>query len=140
MSYHKIIIVGNVGRDPEMRFTPQGDPVTSFNVATNRQYQNKNGERMVETLWFRVSAWGKQAEVCRQYIHKGSKVLVEGRLTGDENGGPRVFAKKDGTAAASFELHAETVRFLSSREGAQGERPMENPDYGAAATDDDIPF
>ena len=89
--YHTIIIVGNLGRDPEVRYTPSGQPVTSFSVATNRQYTNNAGETIKETLWFRVSAWGKTAEVCNQYLKKGSKVLVEGRLMADPaTGGPRI--------------------------------------------------
>jgi single-strand DNA-binding protein len=80
--YHTIIIIaGNVGRDPEMRYTPSGQPVTSFSVATNRQYTSSSGETVKETIWFRVTTWGKTAEVCNQYVKKGSKVLVEGTLT-----------------------------------------------------------
>ena len=78
--YHTIIIVGNVGKDPEMRYTPSGQAVTSFSVATNRQYTSGNGEQVKETIWFRVSTWGKTAEVCNQYVKKGSKVLVEGHI------------------------------------------------------------
>lgn len=119
--YHTLIIVGNVGRDPEMRYTPSGQAVTSFSVATNRQYTTGNGEQVKETLWFRVSTWGKQAEACNLYIKKGSKVLVEGRLNPDkETGGPRVFEKNDGTQGASYEVTASTVRFLSSREEGEG--------------------
>ncbi len=93
--YHTIIIVGNVGRDAEMRYTPSGAAVASFSVATNRQYTASSGEKIKETVWFRVSAWGKQAEVCNQYVKKGMKVLVEGRLTADPaTGGPRVWTGK----------------------------------------------
>ena len=92
--YHTIIIVGNVGRDPEMRYTPAGQAVTSFSVATNRNYTNSAGAQVKETIWFRVSAWGKQAETCNQYLHKGSKVLIEGRLTPDQ----RRAARASGTA------------------------------------------
>ena len=114
--YQTIIIVGNVGRDPEMRYTPSGQAVTSFSVATNRQYTNNNGETIKETIWFRVSAWGKTGETCNQYLKKGSKVLVEGRLTADPaTGGPRIWTAQDGNARASFEVSAQTVRFLSSR-------------------------
>ena len=76
--YHTIIIVGNLGRDPEMRYTPSGQAVTNFNVATNRQYTASDGSQVKETIWFRVSSWGKQAETCNQFLKKGSKVLVEG--------------------------------------------------------------
>ena len=102
--YHTIIVVGNVGKDPEMRYTPSGQAVTSFSVATNRQYTGNNGEQVKETIWFRISTWGKTAEVCNQYVKRGSKVLVEGRLTPDKTtGGPRIWTKQDGTAGASFE-------------------------------------
>ncbi len=140
--YHTLIIVGNVGKDPEMRYTPSGQAVTSFSVATNRQYTASNGEQVKETIWFRVSAWGKQAEVCNQYLRKGAKVLIEGRLTPDKNtGGPRIWSKQDGTAGASFEVTASTVRFLSSRgEGESG--PVAGGDMGMAEMppEDDIPF
>ena len=114
--YQTIIIAGNLGRDPEMRYLQSGQAVTSFSVATNRQYTNSRGEQIKETIWFRVSAWGRQAEICNQYLSKGSKVLVEGRLTADPNtGGPRVWTGQDGSTRASFEINAQTVRFLSSR-------------------------
>ena len=106
-----------------MRYTPAGDPVTTFSVATSRKY----GE-IDETTWFRVSVWGKQAESCNQYLHKGSKVLVEGRLRPDSNGNPTVFQRKDGTTGASFEVTAENVRFLT----AKGEQ-VESADL-------DVPF
>ncbi len=142
--YQTIIIVGNVGRDPEMRYTPSGQAVTSFSVATNRQYTNNNGEVVKETIWFRVSAWGKQAETCNQYVKKGSKVLVEGRLTADPaTGGPRIWTSQDGSSRASFEVSAGTVRFLSSRAesegGSTGSAPVAE-DGGAPTNDEDIPF
>ena len=146
--YHTLVLVGNVGRDPEMRYTPSGQPVTSFSVATNRQYTANSGETVKETIWFRVTTWGKQAEVCNQYLKKGSKVLVEGRLTPDgATGGPRVWTAQDGTPRASFEVTASTVRFLSTRgEGGDGSSGMsEGADAGGGgsfvgAPEDDIPF
>jgi len=123
--YQSITIVGNVGRDPEMRYTPSGQAVTSFSVATNREYTGSDGVKVKETAWFRVSTWGKTAEVCSQYVAKGSKVLVEGRLISDPvTGGPKVFAKQDGTTSASFEINANVVRFLSSKASHAG------PDVG----------
>ena len=87
--YQHITIVGRLGRDPEMRYTPSGQAVTSFNVATDRQYTDANGQKVKETTWFRVSVWGKQAETTNQYLKKGSMVLVDGRLTPDpKTGGP----------------------------------------------------
>lgn len=118
--WHQIVIVGNVGRDPEMRYTPSGQAVCSFTVASNREYKTRE-ETVKETLWVRVTTWGKLAETCNQYINKGMKVLVEGRLTPDkETGGPHVYKNKDGEPGASFEVNAATVRFLSGR-GDQAE-------------------
>jgi len=119
--YAKLIIIGNLGKDPDMRFTTDGKPVTSFSVATSRKYGDKD-----ETVWFRVSTWDKQAETCNQYLHKGSKVLVEGALKADAQGNPRVYQKKDGTWAASFEVVASAVKFLSGKD----EQPA----------NDDVPF
>lgn len=134
--YHTIIIVGNLGRDPEMRYTPGGQAVTNFNVATNRQYTSSDGQQVKETVWFRVSTWGKNAENCNQYLRKGSRVLVEGRLVPDQaTGGPRTYTRNDGTTGASFEVSAQIVRFLSAR----GEEEMSlSGDTGD--TDEDIPF
>lgn len=99
-----------------MRYTPTGKAVTSFSVATNRQYTSNNGQQVKEVCWFRVSAWEKLAETCNQYLHKGSKVLVEGRLQPDQaTGSPRVYQRQDGTYGASFEVTASTVRFLSPK-------------------------
>ena len=143
--FQTIILAGNLGRDPEMRYTPTGQAVTSFSVATNRQWTNNNGETVKETVWFRVSAWGKLAETCNQFLKKGSKVLVEGRLTADPNsGGPRVWTGQDGQPRASFEVNAQTVRFLSSRTDSPGEvgsasAPVEDAPF-AGEGDDNIPF
>jgi len=145
--YQTIIIAGNVGRDPEMRYTPSGQAVTSFSVATNRQYTNNNGETIKETIWFRISAWGKTGEICNQYLKKGSKVLVEGRLTADPaTGGPRVWTAQDGSTRASFEVYAQTVRFLSSRSeaaepGSGGvAAPAAEEGIPPAGDEGDIPF
>ena len=76
--YQRLVLVGNLGRDPEMRYTPNGTAVTSLSVATSRKYTTADGQQKEETVWFRVSVWGKQAEPCNQYLSKGRKVLVEG--------------------------------------------------------------
>ncbi|BAJ62656.1 single-stranded DNA-binding protein [Anaerolinea thermophila] len=140
MTFHTIIIVGNVGREPEMRYTPAGQPVTSFSVASNRSYTNQQGEKVDETIWFRVSAFGKLAETCNQFLHKGSRVLVEGRLVPDKNGSPRIWTRQDGTAGASYEVTATTVRFLSARGegGAEAGGDLTIPDVGDMG--EDIPF
>ncbi|HPH95272.1 MAG TPA: single-stranded DNA-binding protein [Anaerolineaceae bacterium] len=139
--YHTLIIVGNLGKEPEMRYTPNGQAVTSFNVASNRQYTANNGQLVKETIWFRVSVWGKQAETCSQYLHKGSKVLIEGRLTPDPvTGGPKTYTKKDGGAGASYDVSASMVRFLSSRgEGGPGGGP-EDVVVGGGEEESPIPW
>jgi single-strand DNA-binding protein len=141
MSYHTVILVGNLGRDPEMRYTPSGQAVTNFSVAVNDNYTNSSGEKVERTIWVRVSTWGKQAENCNQYLKKGRKVLVEGRLVPDPStGGPRVWNRQDGTPSASFEVSASIVRFLSSRgEDDSGNVP---PGEATGLPEDtgDIPF
>jgi single-strand DNA-binding protein len=131
--FHTIIIIGNLGKDPEMRYSPNGQAVTSFSLASNRTYKGNDGQQVKETTWFRITVWGNQAESCNQYLKKGSKVLVEGRLIPDDKGSPRVFQRKDGTYGASFEVNAQTVRFLSSI-GESTEHTEEAGDGG------DIPF
>lgn len=142
--YQNLIIVGNVGRDPEMRYTPSGQPVTTFSLATNRQYTANNGEKVKETTWFRVTTWGKQAEICNQYVKKGSKVLIEGRLTADPaTGGPRIWTTPEGSSRSSFEVTANTVQFLSSRGENEGGGGMNDGMGGGSfvgAPEDDIPF
>jgi single-strand DNA-binding protein len=118
--YAICIVVGRLGRDPEMRYMPNGDPVTSFSMASDRKYNDRNGQLVSETTWFRVSVFGKQAETTNQYLSKGKLVLVEGRLRCDpKTGGPVTFTRQDGTVGASFEIVANTIRFLSPKsEGA----------------------
>ena len=125
--FQSLTIVGRLGRDPEMRYTPQGKPVTNFSVAVDDGFgENKS------TLWFRVSAWDKNAENCNQYLHKGSKVLVSGRLVADKaTGGPRVY-ESNGEHRASFEMSAFNVIFMSGK-GDGDQAP-------AAQSDDDVPF
>lgn len=115
--FQKITLIGNLGKNPEMRYTPSGKAVTSFSVATTNQYTKEGGEQVKETTWFRVSVWGKMAEACNTYLSKGSKVFVEGRLVSDPaTGSPRTFTRQDGTTGASFEINADTVKFLSSKQ------------------------
>jgi single-strand DNA-binding protein len=147
--FHTIVIVGNLGRDPEMRYMPDGRAVTNLSVATNRTYSNASGEQVKETVWFRVSVFGKQAESCNQYLAKGRMVLVEGRLQPDkETGGPRVWAGQDGAARASFEVVAQTVRFLGRGDqaapGGGGQAAVaaggQGMDAGMGMEEDEIPF
>ena len=132
--FQTLILIGNLGKEPEMRYTNTGQPVTTLSVATNRRYNGANGQPVNETTWFRVSVWGKQAESCNQYLHKGSRVVVEGRLIPDpETGGPHIW-ENNGKVGASFEVNASTVRFLSNREDHEESEPT------APAGDSDIPF
>jgi single-strand DNA-binding protein len=105
-SLNKIMLIGNVGSDPEMRYTPNGKAVTSFRMATNYRYSGPDGERREETEWFRVSVWGKQAESCNQFLSKGRRVYVEGRLHS------RNWEGQDGQMRTSLEVSANRVIFL----------------------------
>jgi len=136
--YQKLVIVGRLGRDPEMRYTPTGQAVTSFSVATDRQYSDQSGKPVKETVWFKVTAWGKLAETCNTYLQKGKLVLIEGRLTVDtKTGGPRVWTGQDGQARASYEVTAQTVKFLSQRQ--EGGEPGQEEELDIA-TSEEIPF
>lgn len=113
--YQKIVIAGNLGADPEMRYTPSGQAYARFSVATNRKWTDAENQVHEETTWYRVTAWGKQAETCNQYLAKGRLVLVEGdRLHAS------AYLNKDNQPAASLELTARFVRFLGGRNGANG--------------------
>ncbi len=102
--YQKIILAGHLGGDPELRFTPKGEAVTTLSVAC--------GDRIGDTIWFRVTVGGNEAELCAQHLHKGSRVRVEGRLIHDGQGNPRVFEHKSGERSSRFEVTASDVRFL----------------------------
>jgi len=138
--YHKIIIVGNLGQDPEMRYTPDGTPVANFSVATNRKWSRPDGGEGEETVWFRVTAWRRQAEICNQYLQKGQRVLVESRMKPDPaTGGPRLWTGNDGVARSSYEVTATTVRFLGRPGDAS---PVETavPEEPPIDTGEEIPF
>jgi single-strand DNA-binding protein len=109
VSMNKIMLIGNVGVDPEMRFTPNGIPVTSFSVATNRSFNSPEGERREETTWFRVVTFRKQAESCSQFLTKGQRVYVEGRLR------TREWEGQDGQKRMTVEVLADRVLFLDKR-------------------------
>lgn len=131
--YNKTTFVGHLGRDPEMRYTPSGKAVTSFNVASNEQYTDSNGGTVKITTWFHCEAWGKLAEIAKQYLHQGSKVLVEGRLKPDpRTGRPEIWFRNDGSPAADYNVTVKEIYFLDSRNGDQVEPP--------APPEDDIPF
>lgn len=138
MSFHKIIIVGNLGRDPELRYTPQGTPVCNFSVATNERWRDSAGEPQERTTWFRVAVWGKRAENVNQYLKKGSQVYVEGRLS------VREYTDREGMVRTSLDVNASDVQFLDRRpvetdqEPSTELGPAEEP--RAPLTDDEVPF
>ncbi len=134
--YQKVVIVGNLGSKPELRYTPQGDAVTTLRVAVNRRWTGQDGQPGEETTWFQVSVWGAQAEACHQYLTKGRLVLGEGRLIPDQaSGGPRIWTDKGGRPRASFGLRAITVRFL----GSAGESSQEPENVSESGSTDPIP-
>ena len=137
--YQKLTIVGNTGRDPEMRYLADGRPVTSLSVASNRKWTDKaTGEQKEETTWFRVSVFGNQAEAVNQYVTKGRQVLVEGRLNPDSaTGGPRLFTRQDGSVGTSYEVIADTVRFLGSNGNGHGSN---SGTAGQDSDEEEIPF
>ncbi|MEJ5198927.1 MAG: single-stranded DNA-binding protein [Anaerolineae bacterium] len=134
--YQKTIVVGHLGRDPEMRYTPSGVPVTSFSIATTRRWTNANGEQQEKTTWFRVTCWRKTAELAAQYLTKGRLVLVEGDIDAS------AWIDKEGSPRASLELTATAVRFLGGRgEGGEGVAAGPGvPTEGIPVVEEDIPF
>lgn len=138
--YHKVTIAGNLGRDPEMRYMADGTAATSFNVAVSDGWGDNK-----KTIWFKVTVWGKRAETANQYLTKGSRILVEGKLLADDTGNPRLWTRKDSTVGTSFEIRADDFVFLSSRQDGGNDHA---PSSSASSTspsrppieEDDIPF
>ncbi len=139
--YQKLMIVGRLGKDPEMRYTPAGQPVTTFSVATDRQYTDQAGKLVKETVWFRVQTWGKLAEICSNFLQKGKLVMAEGRLTVDpKTGGPRIWKGQDDLMHANLEMTASLVKFLSPN-SAQTNGEVQYDDSDPTTPDvEDIPF
>ena len=140
MSFNKIILVGNLGRDPELRYTPQGTPVCSFTVATNEKRKDKAGEAQDFTTWFRVTLWGRQAETASQYLTKGRPVYIEGRLRLEE------WTDRDGKQRYTLEVHATDMQFIGGGRGDDAPysggkaAPADRAPAEADLSDDDIPF
>jgi single-strand DNA-binding protein len=133
-SLNKVMIIGNLGKDPEMRFTPNGNPVTTFSVAVGRVYNTTDGERKTETEWFNVVTWNKLAEQCNQFLAKGRLVYVEGRLH------TSTWESQDGLKHYRTEVIANRITFLDRQ--ATGASPEERGEEGASGDleADDIPF
>ena len=148
MSFNKIIVIGNLGRDPELRYTPQGNAVCNFSVATSEKKRDKAGEMQEATIWFRVTTWGKLAETASKYLTKGRPVYVEGRLRVDE------WTDRDGKNRYTLEINASDLHFIGSGQGdnlpsdphSDNEFSQSNDfqsDAGSSTvspTDEDIPF
>jgi single-strand DNA-binding protein len=137
-SVNRVILIGNLGRDPELRYTPSGTAVANFSLATTDRFSNKQGERQERTEWHRIVAWGRTAELCAQYLSKGRSVYVEGRLQTNE------WEDKEGQKRRTTEIVAQTVQFLGSRNaGESGGAPPPSSGGGPDSPpppSDDIPF
>jgi single-strand DNA-binding protein len=133
MTLNKMMVIGNVGSDPEMRYTPNGSPVTNFTVATNRRYTTADGEQHEETEWFKIAAWNRLAETCNQYVTKGMMVYVEGRLQS------RPWISQNGEPRAGNEINAFEVKFLNRPSTGQVE---ESPNEAGSAPEavEDLPW
>ncbi len=135
---NKVMIIGHLGRDPEMRYTPSGRPVTTFTVATSRSWNTVDGERHQETEWFNVVAWGNLAEICKQYLIKGQQVYIEGRLQ------TRKWEDKEGNKHSSVEIVANEMMMLGERRdsGANNNHQADLADSPEvpASDEDEFPF
>jgi len=125
---NKVMIIGNLGEDPEMRYTPSGRPVTTFNVAASRSWNTSNGERRTETEWFTVVAWSSLAEICKQYLSKGRQVYIEGRLK------TRRWEDKDGKHHSEVEIVADEMIMLDQP------RQLEDQPEETEEGEDEFPF
>ena len=141
MSFNKIILVGNLGRDPELRYTAQGTPVCSFSMATNERRKDRNGEMQDHTTWFRITLWNRLAETASQYLQKGKQVDIEGRLRVEE------YIDRDGKPRHSLEGRATDMQFIGTRgddavheRAAYASASASPVDSQADLSDDDIPF
>ena len=133
--YEKHVIMGNLGREPEMRYTPAGVPVTDFSVAVNKRYTNKDGERVEKTTWYKVTCWRKLAETCAQYLKKGRTVIVEGDLAAE------AYTDRDGKPQAKLVITATSVQFVGGGKTDGESEPAGNGAPAGPVTDDDeLPF
>ncbi len=140
-SVNKVILIGNLGKDPDLRYTPGGQAVASFTMATNEKWRDKEGNMQDKTEWHNIVVWGRQAEIAKEYLAKGRPAYIEGRLQ------TRSWDDKDGNKRYITEIVAQRIQFLGSREqgagassGSGGEMPPEAPQPDLAAEDDDLPF
>ena len=138
-SVNKVILIGNLGRDPELKYTPQQNAVCHFTLATNERWTDKSGAKQERTEWHRIVVWGKQAEICQKYLKKGRQVYIEGTLT------TRDWNDKDGNKRSTTEIKALRVQMLGTRsegpeEGREEAAPAPFSEPDPEFSDDDIPF
>ncbi len=126
---NKIMLIGNLGRDPELQVTSEGTPVTKFSLAVSRSYKSRNGETKEETEWFNIVAWNKLAEICERYLHKGSKAYIEGRLT------QRKYTDKNGVERTAVDVIASDMQILTPKSSAGS-----SESYSSGSIDDHDPF
>lgn len=127
---NKIMLIGNLGRDPELQVTSDGTPVTKFSLAVSRSYNTKSGERKEETEWFNIVAWDKLAETCEKYLHKGSKAFIEGRIT------QRKYTDRDGIQRTAVDVIASNMEILTPKSATVGAGSY----AGNTSSDSDDPF
>jgi single-strand DNA-binding protein len=136
---NKVMVIGHLGKDPEMRYTPSGRPVTTFSIAVSRSWNTADGERRSETEWFNIVSWGNLAEICKQYLHKGQQVYIEGRLQ------TRYWEDKEGQKHTSVEVVANEMLMLgdrrdSSSSSQESEEENDGDQSKPAADEDEFPF
>ena len=133
---NKIMLIGNLGRDPEMSYLASGQAVTKFSLAVSRRWKDReSGERREETTWFNIVAWGAQAETCNNYLHKGSKAFVEGRMTS------RKYTDKDGVERTVWDVTLENMEMLDPKgQGSGGQGGSQGSGFGDDMSGDDVPF
>ena len=131
---NKVILLGRLGQDPELKHTPSGAAVCNFSIATTETYKDKSGQKQEKTEWHKIVVWGKVAELCNQYLSKGKQALVEGKIQ------TRSWDDKDGNKRYTTEVNATSVQFLSPKDGNNTSKPDTNVETNQSYAEDSIPF
>jgi len=138
---HIVYLVGNLGKDPELRYLDSGTAVCNFSMATNRSWTTSDGTKGEETVWWRIAAWGKQGENANQYLSKGRQVIIEGRIVTDrDTGQPRIWVSDDGVPHTQLELNANGIKYLGNGRSDGSSSPSAGTPTGTSTQDDEIPF
>jgi len=133
-SVNKVILLGNLGRDPELRYTPNGSPVANFTLATNERWKDKDGNKQEHTEWHRIVMFGKLAEIAGEYLRKGRQVYIEGSIRS------RTYKDRDGNDKSATDIRADTMVMIGRGEGEGSEGPRAASEKPPEYNDDDIPF